>query len=800
MRRNFVILAAIWAAGFGIDRLWFWRDLAAPSWDPADYLNGVMNYWQALEAPRWFDGQWWQSLWLLSSKIPPGIYLLTAGFLRALHLEPSSDNATLILGGASALLLLAVYGLGRVLFASASVGLWAAGLCQLLPGLYRYRTEFLLDYPLTAMVTANFCLLAIWQTARRSRWPVALLWGVSFGAALMVKQTTLLFLIAPVGAALAGNLWRRQWLFLAHWVLGFGAALPIFLPWYRTNWLLILTSGKRATLDAAIAEGDPALDTPAAWVYYLFVLPFLVSLPLLVVPAMGWLRAGGRIWQAWPHKSWLWGFLVGGYLLSSLNVNKDARYILPLLPALALLLASGLLHWPQRWQGPRVRWGTIALATGLMACNLFPLGGDFLTAGLSPRVEHHPQRVQPVQPEAIAAITAADPHLQTTLGVLVSRPHANQHNFSFYGTQENFQVFGRQVGTRAEQVAADARSLDWFALLAGEPVQSTAMVTHLRQDPAFAPYQDFPLSGGEALQLYRRRQPRVEVTPISTAETALGLANLQVPARVPPGVAVPVAYEWVGPWERLQNGLVLLYWQSVAEPTRGWLHDRAIAGGRLHGESIGSARVVERTAMVPDADLPLGRYRLTATYLDPQTGQTQAIAVPEFELELDATAPVPPVGIDPDLATQLRALARRLPAGDSELDGVFAEIGRINQYDPRQDYLDRLEVTLGYRLQQQPNNLDWLYALGLSRVLQRDATAAIATFERITAVDAENPYGAAYLAFASLYDLQPQRARAALQPARQREPDLEILQVLDGIAALMQGNVVAAWRNLAPLL
>ena len=63
--------------------------------------------------------------------------------------------------GFSAVLILSVYGLGKVLF-SETVGLWAAALCQVMPGLYRYRLEFLLDYPLAAVVTLSFFFLTLW--------------------------------------------------------------------------------------------------------------------------------------------------------------------------------------------------------------------------------------------------------------------------------------------------------------------------------------------------------------------------------------------------------------------------------------------------------------------------------------------------------------------------------------------------------------------------------------------------------------------------------------------------------------
>ena len=154
-----LILATIWLLGAICDRVWFFWDKSIPSWDQADYLTGSLNYLQALQNPDLLNGEWWQNLWLLSSKIPPFTYIVTA-FIQDFY-GKGYDEATLVMLGFSAVLILSVYGLGKVLF-SETVGLWAAALCQVMPGLYRYRLEFLLDYPLAAVVTLSFFCLTLW--------------------------------------------------------------------------------------------------------------------------------------------------------------------------------------------------------------------------------------------------------------------------------------------------------------------------------------------------------------------------------------------------------------------------------------------------------------------------------------------------------------------------------------------------------------------------------------------------------------------------------------------------------------
>ncbi|MEQ9354757.1 tetratricopeptide repeat protein [Coleofasciculus chthonoplastes] len=936
-RKYLGILGLIWLASALCDRLWFALDNSVPGWDQADYLTGSLNYWQALQHPEWFSGEWWTNLWQLSSKIPPFTYIATAIIQHIVG--RGTDQATLVLLLFHAILIGSVYGLGVQLF-NRRVGLWAAGLTVLLPGLYRYRLEFLLDYPLTAVVTLSFFCLTVWRNQRltsviakspsnhqlairkenKASYPLisalkrgtiqslvwAIIFGVSLGLALMVKQTALFFLFIPIIWVIAGTIRRRDWAGLVQLIVGLLVSWFIFYPWYRTNWLLILTSGKRATLDSAIAEGDPALNTLDAWLYYGKILPYLVSWVLLLVPIVGLIlywRKKERVWGGegedvfstqrgaevnaegrrgfqkryglgrlgWSF-GWLAVFVVGGYFLCSLNVNKDARYILPLLPVFSLVLASGLVLWQGGW-GKSVRWGTVGLASVLMVLNLFPLGGAFLTEVLAPRVQHFPYLGQPVPlAQVIDEIIQTSPNLQITLGVLPSTPEINQHNLNYYGALRDFQVYGRQVGVREKQIEQDARSLSWFVTKTGDqgsvPEAQAAIVEKVEKGGEFQLQKTWNLPDGSLLKLYHRHQPFFEVTTVNSKQSIVGadlnpivgtdlnpivgaglgtqfryspineqrnppsspineqqnpslfnslplsvveglnkikLNRVIVPETAPPGFPTPVTYEWAGDWQPLQSGIVLLTWHSLEGGYQyQWLHDHGIAMGNLFPKSTNNRQlstvtnqspkyqVIERMAMLPPADIPAGTHTLKATYLNRETGETYPISVPPVRIKIAPKAPATPAP-ELDLITQFRTLAATLPNGSDSLEAIFEQTGRINQYDPIQDYLVQADLALTHRLKLEPKRLDWAYALALSRVLQVDSQSAIAALKRVVQLDPQNPYAHAYLAFVYLYEWRGQDAQNALKPALSLNPNLPEVQALSGGAALMQGNLVKTW-------
>jgi 4-amino-4-deoxy-L-arabinose transferase-like glycosyltransferase len=836
--QGLLILALIWFIGALFDRLWLTLDNSVPAWDQADYLNGAITYWQALKSPEWFNGEWWRSFWLLSSKIPPLTYILTVPFINVFGV--SVDAATGVMLLFSLMLLLAVYGLGVILF-NVTVGLWAAGLSVVIPGLYVYRLEFLLDYPLTAIVSFSFYLLTFWYfTAQNSlikNWLKVIVFGLVLGLGFLIKQTVVFFLFLPLLWTTINLLFRYQWLRLSQLLLGLLFSLLVFFPWYRTNWLLMLTAGKRATIDSALIEGDPSLTSLDAWTYYAKVLPYFLSWPLLLVPLVGFLLS----WFYWrkpinnifdnssslakekietinskklniniSESRWLWlgVFLIGGYLLSSFNVNKDTRYVLPLYPVLSLVLAVGLLSWRGRWQN-HVPLSTIAVSICLMLFNLFPVGGTLIANILSPKMQHHPYMGPSWHhQDVIQEILQKSPDLTTTLGVLPSTPELNQHTFSFYGGQFKRQVVGRQVGVREKEIKQDARSLDWFIIKTGDqgsvPAVQAKIVQQVKTGGDFNLEKTWPLPDQSTLKLYHRQPPLMEVKLLSEPRSQVKLDEIIIPDSVPPGYPIPVTYKWSGSWQQLKSGLLLLTWEKVSDPIdktqNKWLHDHAIAMGALQSETSKNEQenrgfqVVERTAMLPDANLELGIYTLKATYLNRQTGETYTVSHPPITIKLDVSVSAK-AAPELDLVTQLRMATRKIGDGIKGLEPIFKLTNRINQYDATQDYVKQADQTLSYRIKQE-KNINWIYTLTISKVLQQDVKGSIKFLKQAIELQPNNPYHYAYLAFIYLYDWQPYQAQPFLNQALKLAPSVPEFHTLNGVAALMKGNLVKAWQTL----
>ena len=240
----------------------------------------------------------------------------------------ATDSAQFANIPATAILMAATYGIGKHLLTPNAAAI-AATLTAFYPMLLWLSRETVIDYWLTAIVA-----LAIWvliESDGFSKPRMSLLFGAICGLGMLTKGTFALFLVLPA-------LWfaRRNWkqalpsggiaaVIAAYWYLPQAGALPQLLRINRAG---------------GIAEGDPVRLSWQALVFYVRALEgYQLFLPLFV------LFVAGAAWLAWNFKPAWWPILLwilGGWGGLLLFQNKDPRYTVALLPAVALISAAAL--------------------------------------------------------------------------------------------------------------------------------------------------------------------------------------------------------------------------------------------------------------------------------------------------------------------------------------------------------------------------------------------------------------------------------------------------------------------------
>ncbi len=173
--------------------------------------------------------------------------------------------------------------------------------------------------------------------------PHTLAWGAWLGVAFMTKYTAPMFLWAPCLAVGVSVLRHGRWRALGAAVLAFSV---VAMPWWLSH-LGGVVGYLGASTDASmeLATNEDMVTSP--WT----ALENLSWYPAALVDAVGWPGLGALVvGLALPRKlegRWLLPLLagLGGWLILAMQVQRQDRYLLPLLPLLAAVAGGSRLRW-----------------------------------------------------------------------------------------------------------------------------------------------------------------------------------------------------------------------------------------------------------------------------------------------------------------------------------------------------------------------------------------------------------------------------------------------------------------------
>lgn len=318
----------------------------------------VIHY-RYLQALHWALNHSPGDLLPFRNEFPPLLFLVALPFVQLFGLMAD----TVIFSGLifSFALYAATYRLARQ-WLHRSASLAAATLVLLFPVNLVLSRLFFTDYALGATVALALALLAHRRVFRSPHRAVSL--GLALGAGMLVKWTFPIFLVVPLLIRLllpdrsgsdqpfADGL-RRGLRLPVGLTICFGTACLVALPWYLANHGEVFGRFVLATeQNTTNLPGGFRLDP----LYYPRRLPFMISLPGLLLCLAGvWamIRRSGR------GAVYLLGAALPATLILSLMPAHWPRYLVPILPAMAVLAAA--------WLPSKGRWRPVAVPLIVLA-------------------------------------------------------------------------------------------------------------------------------------------------------------------------------------------------------------------------------------------------------------------------------------------------------------------------------------------------------------------------------------------------------------------------------------------------
>jgi hypothetical protein len=514
--RGLGLVALGWIAIALLAIVWLAVDRRPPEWDHANHLE------RALHCTRDIRAGDVRAILERSSFYPP-LVPCTAGALGLLLPPDGAATAALILF--LGLGMLAVYLLGRRLGGDGT-GVAAALLFGGAPFVVYSTLLFQLDMPLAALVA--LALVVILASADFTRLGVAVGAGVVFGLGMLTKPTFALY-VAPVVvlALLRGG---RRGLLGATLATLIAAALS--LPWFGPR-LLGLGAQVDARAFAQAAEaGHPEPFTLVGLTFYLRWLGYQLGLVTAILALVG-------IVVAVVRRQWL--LLVAAlapFVVLEVIRNKNLRYSLPVLGALAVLAALPLDTLPARVRrvtavalvAVGVAQAT-AITTGVPPNTLLPwLKTWWVPSAVASRADwRHREILTLIERDrrgAQASLVQGDSGRVPVVPPVVSVVP----NFAVFSVS-NFRYYALRDGYDLQFVRAwddPPLGIDYMVLKTGDvgpswtAEKSRRVADRLAEDPSlarvFPVIGEFPLPDGSVASVRARRiPPLTDVTPETLA-------------------------------------------------------------------------------------------------------------------------------------------------------------------------------------------------------------------------------------------------------------------------------------------
>ncbi|HEY9232697.1 MAG TPA: hypothetical protein VIS78_11145, partial [Blastocatellia bacterium] len=321
---------------------WVLKDRTPPSWDPAHHLCAAYDYYRPLGHfdLRGFGREFFQT----KHYYAPLVHLVTAGFFLIFGASRLSGIAINLL--ALAVLLGSVSSIGRRLYCNAgdraaatpinACGVAIGVLAGVLTVSYHFDAWLLhdafLDYPLLALVTLTFALLL--KADRFESRADAVKFAVAAGLGFWAKQTFGFFFVLPavyVGLHVLRSRDRRA---IVNLLIACAIIVVIVALWYGPH-LQDAIAIYRINQRGAIDEHEPAVFSRDSLLFYWQTLiSAQMQMPFGVLFGLGSIYS---LVRARRESLMLYLWLLSGVIMFTLVANKDVRYTVPVLPAVALL-------------------------------------------------------------------------------------------------------------------------------------------------------------------------------------------------------------------------------------------------------------------------------------------------------------------------------------------------------------------------------------------------------------------------------------------------------------------------------
>lgn len=341
-RKYFSIILIISVIFISLNAVWFSLDVAPPSWDQSWYLETSVRFYNALryEGLRSFNDSYIHALGGIKA---PLISLLPIPFYYIFG--PGEHSAMLVNWSLILISNLLIFAFVYELTKDKTISIISVLVTQTFPFVYGLSRQFFVEnILLTSVFLYLYCMIRTEYFSSR-RWTAFL--GLTLGIGIFAKVNFPMYVFIPTLFYLFKGIYEKRIegkSFAINVIIAIIACVVIPGYWYFNNYKTILEFALSAS-NGPLSKlfGNPDVLSLPVISYYLKTVVKAISGYYLIILVL----TLPFVWQYYrkTNNALLWILpltFFPTFVILLFSINKDIRYILPILPMMAILIGIGL--------------------------------------------------------------------------------------------------------------------------------------------------------------------------------------------------------------------------------------------------------------------------------------------------------------------------------------------------------------------------------------------------------------------------------------------------------------------------
>jgi len=786
-KNNYFKLLCLILLSLIIDNIFISMISSPPAWDQGYHLSNVFKMVNILEDSNlklFAKGD--QLLNITNSYRGPLTYFISALFIKlsnnSYHYAYLSNQIFNIIS------ILSIFYIAKFL-KNESTGIWAGILFTFSSLIINQRSDYLIDLSLTAFSTLNLLFFTKWYFDKKKFSIFSILSGISLGLIFLTKPTGIFLFFLPLLTIIIKKLKdKKNFIFNINQLLFFFFLFFLLIyPWLSRHWLTIFSSIINAWNWGVNYQDGFNTNSISSWVFYFRAFPnifgilnFSVFLILFLFERT-FKKNLLNIKKLKKINLWFYIYILNGYLLLSLMSTKDIRFLMPIYPLICIYLAQFITSENYRIFNNTNKKIIISIT---LLITLITSSRELMVNNINNNSIYKWPHY-----EIIQEIKKKNPNLTTILAVLPDTKEINTFNLEAEATKQGEFVSVRQVISNKNSYKEDLKYFDWFLVKTDDQGVMTNQAknllnNYLLENTSFIIDKEWLLPDKSKVSLLRRKFINTNLVKKDCNKMSSSI-NI---TKIYNGINIYLSSK--GKFLKSSNLLI-----DLINGDSKKIVNISLANDFFH-RNFEQESCYFLSQDVP-LDLPLSESKdyLIKTKLLTSDGNLQSLSNTENKFIFKDDHRDNNSILMANRISKVEVLGNYLRRG--EFRNLFNLIGIINQSDSKQTYLKNAEKIFKERYKEN-ENLENLYNILISQILQRKVMESEKTINKILKFDIDNGNAFLVKAIINIYLLDKNDARYSINKAKTLEKSLEsndILNILEGLTEILEMKFINAYKT-----